>query len=73
MELYIYQQFYIKCLILEYQVHNFIEALESFKKRFPNNHFKLSEDKIRKLKSSLIGNVNNLDIEQLCNTITHKN
>ena len=43
MELTIYQKFFIKCLIMENKVHNYVEALESFKTRFLNIQFLISE------------------------------
>ena len=69
MNLRLYQKYLIECSLLCNDINSYADIIEFFKKNFPSKSFKINEDYFSKIKSNLLGNVNNLNIEEICKSL----
>lgn len=65
----LYQRYYVTCLIKEKKLLNYIDIIDKFKTRFKEIEFSLSEDIVRKIKSSIIATMTHYTIEDVCNSL----
>ena len=73
MKLWLNQKYYIKCLFSDNKVQNYVDCIEKFNIRFNNIKFVLKEECIRKIKTSVLGTVNNKTIFDICNSLKLNN
>ena len=69
MNLRLYQKYLIECSLLCNDINSYADIIDFFKKNFPSKSFKINEDYFSKIKSNLLGNVNNLNIEEICKSL----
>ena len=73
MNLKLYQRYFVQCLFLEKKANTYIDCIDQFKSKFKDCKFQLTEENVRKIKSNVLGSTRDLDIEEVCNTLSNLN
>ena len=73
MNLKLYQRYFVQYLFIEKKANTYIDYIDQFKSKFKDCKFQLTEENVRKIKSNVLGSTRDLDIEEVCNTLSNLN
>ena len=73
MNLKLYLRYFVQCLFIDNKANTYIDCNDQFKSKFNNIKFLLTEENTRKIKSNIIVSTKNLDIQEVCNTLSNLN